>query len=68
MTYPSGNLAHTPQYHIFVLRLWQEQDAGWERDPLRVVLEDPRTGQRHSFHSIVQLLDFLESVAFGGQA
>ncbi|MCA9969112.1 MAG: hypothetical protein KC425_02800 [Anaerolineales bacterium] len=44
-------------YRAFLLRLWREaRDAPW-----RASLEDPHTGQRHSFASDEQLLAFLRA-------
>ncbi|HSM56868.1 MAG TPA: hypothetical protein VK879_12000 [Candidatus Sulfomarinibacteraceae bacterium] len=50
-------------YHVFLLRLWQEiEQANDEGAPLRVVLEDPRNGQRLTFASLEALLLHLQEV------
>lgn len=48
-------------YCVFLLRLWQEEDgAAGEPAPLRIVLEEPHSGQRHAFASLPALLVYLE--------
>ncbi len=45
---------------VFVLQLRQEQDAqSGALDPLRIILQNPQTGDRHSFPSLDQLTRFL---------
>jgi hypothetical protein len=45
---------------VFVLQLRQEQDAqSGALDPLRIILQNPQTGHRHSFPSLDQLTRFL---------
>lgn len=54
---------HTHQHHVYVLRLWQEHDPVADKpDPQRIILENPQTGARHRFHSLVELCAFLETV------
>jgi len=49
-------------HYIFLLRLWREQDSSAkDPDPLRIILEDPRNGTRHSFASLSSLVTFLET-------
>lgn len=48
-------------HHIFLLRLWRDQDsAAKDPDPLRIILEDPRNGVRRSFTSLSTLMNYLE--------
>jgi hypothetical protein len=52
--------ATRPLNHLFILELWQEQDlVSSERDPLRIVLKKPETGEQLSFQSLDQLMAFL---------
>ena len=47
----------THRYHAYLLRLWQTGEgatAVW-----RVLLEDPRTGERHGFADLDGLFAFL---------
>lgn len=44
---------------IFLLSVWQEKDLG--KGKLRYHLEDPHTGEKHSFADLEQLEDFLQS-------
>ena len=50
-------------YRVFLLRLWREDDgynhAGIGPAPLRISLEDPRSGRRITFSNLELLLDFL---------
>jgi hypothetical protein len=48
-------------YCVFLLRLWQEADGTTsEPAPLRIVLEEPHSGQRRAFASLPALLAYLE--------
>jgi hypothetical protein len=48
-------------YRIFMLRLWQEYESSTgEPAPLRIVLEEPHSGERLSFASLAALLTYLE--------
>jgi hypothetical protein len=48
-------------YRIFMLRLWQEDESSTgEPSPLRIVLEEPHSGERLSFPSLAALLTYLE--------
>jgi hypothetical protein len=48
-------------YRIFMLRLWQEDESPTsEPAPLRIVLEEPHSGERLSFASLAALLTHLE--------
>jgi len=52
--------AYRPINHLFILQLWQEQDpSSNERDPLRIILKDPKNNKDQSFQSLDQLLAFL---------
>ncbi len=42
-------------YRAYLLRLWRTPEAHW-----RASLEDPHTGERRAFATLVQLLVFLE--------
>jgi hypothetical protein len=57
----AGEPEHTgeaPYYISFLLRLWQETDAG--RAPLwRASLEHPQSGERRGFASLMELFHFL---------
>ncbi len=47
-------------YRVFMLRLWQEADSATsEPAPLRIVLEEPHSGERRSFTSLEALLTHL---------
>jgi len=47
-------------YRIFLLRLWQEADSATDTPaPLRIVLEEPHSGERCSFASLEALLAHL---------
>jgi hypothetical protein len=49
-----------PINYLFILQLWQEQDSvSHERDPLRIILKDPKSGKDYSFQSLDQLMTFL---------
>ena len=43
-------------YAAFLLRLWREHDAA----PWRATLQNPHTGERHSFGSLAHLAAYLE--------
>jgi hypothetical protein len=46
--------------HIFILELRVEQDTiSGKWDPLRIILKNPKTGDRYGFQSFVQLHTFL---------
>lgn len=45
--------------HTFVLQLRREQDITRARDPLRIILRNPQTGDLHSFAGLEQLANFL---------
>ncbi len=52
--------AEAQRYHAYLLRLWQTGEgdtAVW-----RVLLEDPRTGERHGFADLNSLFVFLDEV------
>jgi hypothetical protein len=48
------------RYRAYLLRLWQTGDG--EAVEWRVLLEDPRTGERHGFADLNSLLIFLNEV------
>ena len=43
-----------PNYHVFVLRLWQEDSAEW-----RAVLQETRSGRRVAFNDAKKLIGHL---------
>jgi hypothetical protein len=45
------------RYHAYLLRLWQTGED--ETSVWRVLLEDPRTGERHGFADLAGLFAFL---------
>ncbi len=48
-------------YSVFVLRMWQEKEAGQDQGVAwRFSLEDPNTSERKGFTSMEALLDFIE--------
>lgn len=48
-----------PDYRSYLLRFWHERSL--ERvDAWRFSLEDPRSGKRRGFDSLVELMGFLE--------
>ncbi|NCC34531.1 MAG: hypothetical protein EOM24_21325 [Chloroflexia bacterium] len=50
-------------YRVFMLRLWQEADSAASKPgPLRIVLEEPHSGERCSFASLEALLAYLEEI------
>lgn len=55
-----------PRYRSYLLRLWEVQSGGewvW-----RASLEGPRTGERHAFADLPELVAFLEErVGLGPQ-
>lgn len=54
--------SHLPRYRAYLLRLWQEQAASSERAAVwRLMLEDPKTGQRRGFDGLESLLAFLRA-------
>lgn len=49
-------------YRVYLLRLWQEDDGGdvgGGSAPLRILLEDPNSGQRQTLPDFEALVDFL---------
>lgn len=49
-------------YCVYLLRLWREGDASLDEPaPLRILVETPRSGERHSFADFESLTDFLAS-------
>jgi hypothetical protein len=44
-------------YHSYLLRLWRSGDA--ETAPWQIMLENPHTGERHTFTGLPGLLAFL---------
>lgn len=51
-----------PRYRAYLLRLWQEQAASSEHAAVwRLMLEDPKTGQRRGFDGLESLLAFLRA-------
>lgn len=46
-----------PSYLAYMLRVWRSGAGA----PLRASLEDPRTGERHGFASLLDALAFLEA-------
>ncbi len=53
-------------YQVYVLRMWQEQDAAPGRPAVwRLSLEDPRTRQRRAFQSVDEMGLFLDARAGG---
>ncbi len=55
--------ATRPLNLIFILELWQEQDpVSLERDPVRIILKKPETGEHNSFQSLEQLMAYLTSL------
>lgn len=50
-------------YHVFLLRLWQElEQVDDDGAPLRIVLEEPRSGRRLTFASLEALHLHLQEV------
>ena len=47
-------------YRAYLLRLWQTGEG--EATVWRVLLEDPRTGERHGFADLDRLMAFLHEV------
>ena len=45
-------------YYAYLLRLWRAQPE--DRSVWRASLEDPHTGERRCFASLVQLVDYLQ--------
>jgi hypothetical protein len=55
-----------PRYHAYLLRLWQERPASFERPAVwRFSLEDTRTRQRRGFGSLEALMSFLRAQVEG---
>jgi hypothetical protein len=55
-----GNRDRRPQYHVYLLRLWRESEAGRDDcSPWRFSLESPETHERFGFTSITALAEFL---------
>jgi hypothetical protein len=48
------------RYHAYLLRLWQLDEG--EAVVWRVLLEDPRTGERHGFADLDSLYAFLNEI------
>lgn len=51
-------------YYSYLLRLWQAGNG--DTPEWRIVLEDVRTRERHSFASVAQLAAFLDVQTSGG--
>lgn len=53
-------------YRVYLLRLWQEGDAALDEPaPLRILLEAPHSGERHSFPTLEALLVHLRAEIAG---
>ena len=53
------------RYHAFLLRLWQTGEG--EAAVWRVLLEDPRTGERHGFADLDSLSAFLNEICHAAE-
>lgn len=53
------NTADFSDYRSYLMRLWRSHRHG--RTEWYVMLEDPRTGERHGFESLETTMDFLKS-------
>lgn len=49
-----------PDYHSYLLRFWHERSLE-QADAWRFSLENPQSGKRRGFGSLVELVRFLES-------
>lgn len=50
--------------YVFVIRIWQAPPAPPNKPaPWRVLVEDPRSGQRWGFGDMPALFDFLQHIA-----
>ena len=50
-----------PRYHTFLLTLWEERNQDPNSPTVwRFRLEDPRTGRRHGFASLEEIVAALE--------
>ena len=57
--------ADTHRYHAYLLRLWRTgegETAAW-----RVLLEDPRTSERHGFADLNSLFAFLNETCHAAE-
>lgn len=52
-------MADFSDYRSYLMRLWRSHRRG--RTGWHVMLEDPRTGERHGFESLETMVDFLKS-------
>ena len=48
------------QYHVFILRIWQEENAGISPAPRRILLQTPQSDQKKPFNSFNELVAHLE--------
>lgn len=53
------NTADISDYRSYLMRLWRSHRQG--RTEWYVMLEDPRTGERHGFESLETTMDFLKT-------
>ena len=53
------NTANFSDYRSYLMRLWRSDRHG--RTEWTVMLEDPRTGERHGFESLETMKDFLKA-------
>lgn len=58
-------MSDSRQYRAYLLRVWQVMSG--EQLVWRASLEDPRTGERHGFGSLEQLVAFLAGQAGGSE-
>jgi hypothetical protein len=56
----------TQRYRAYLLRLWQTSEG--ETAVWRVLLEDPRTGERHGFADLNSLYAFLNEMCRANSA
>lgn len=53
-------------YRVYLVRLWREFDEEIDsRPPLRIVLEEPQSGERRSFSSLQALNGFFAAEVDG---
>jgi len=53
--------ARSPQYHYFVLLLWEERDANGRHVTWRMSLQDSQKEARIGFKNLEELTKFLEA-------
>lgn len=53
------NTTDYSDYRSYLMRLWRSHRHG--RTEWTVMLEDPRTGERHGFESLETTMEFLKS-------